>query len=49
MTVRPLRHAAVVAGILAAPLAWKAGPAAQAPATTVPIFEYDPTFPGRAA
>ena len=40
-----LRHAAIFAGILAAPLVWTAGPEAQAPATTVPIFEYDPTFP----
>jgi hypothetical protein len=45
MNLRPLRHATAVAGILVAPLAWKAGPAAQAPAATVPIFEYDPTFP----
>jgi len=40
-----LRHVAAVAGLLLAPLTWKAGPVAQAPATSVPIFEYDPTFP----
>jgi len=45
MHLRSLRRAAVVAGLLVAPLSWKAGPEAQAPAATVPIFEYDPTFP----
>jgi hypothetical protein len=40
-----LRHFAVVAAILLFPLAWNTSPAAQAPATSVPIFEYDPTYP----
>ncbi|HXR45549.1 MAG TPA: hypothetical protein VN759_12105, partial [Pseudolysinimonas sp.] len=40
-----LRHLAVIAAIVAIPLLWKPGPGAQAPAATVPIFEYDPTFP----
>src|SRR5262245_35800298 len=40
-----LRHAALVAVVVALPLIWNTGPAAQGPAGGVPIFEYDPTFP----
>jgi len=45
-----LPHLAIVTAIVAIPLAWKGppalqAPALQAPAATVPIFEYDPTFP----
>ena len=43
--MKVLRHAAIVAAIIAVPLIWKTGPAAQAPGASVPIFEYDPTFP----
>jgi hypothetical protein len=43
--MKPLRHAAVLAVLLLAPLTWKAGPVAQSPGGGVPIFEYDPAFP----
>jgi hypothetical protein len=45
MTMKLLRHAAVVAAIVLVPLLWKTGRALQAPTIGVPIFEYDPSFP----